>query len=200
MVSNTPPEELIDAYFLDVCEEGRLRSVIHPRAVIVAGISGSGKTTYIDGKEWENFFIIQPDKFRKMHPNLLVLIEKYGIEYAHKYTGHFSYRFATEILDRAIDTRFNIVYETTFANRETAHHLIEKFKMARYHIEIHAFEANVTLSIERNRRRFEYKKDISDTLPRIVNAAVIEKMKEGFLSNLEYFNLDDAIELFSVKN
>ena len=51
-----------------------------------------------------------------------------------------------------------------------------------------------------NLQRFEYKKDISDTLPRIVDETAIIKMGERFLGNLEQIKQDTSIDVKMLDN
>lgn len=189
MVSNTPPEDLVGSYFVDNYHSNpKLKAEQHPRVIIVAGISGSGKSTYIDNQisnaAFDGFCIIQPDNFRKLHPDIDLLINKHGYENAHKYTGHFSSKFASMLLDKALTNQYNVVYETTFANLNTAQELLNKFQSAGYIINILTFPVDVQTSVERNKERYEFKKDISNTLPRIVLPEVIESMAKRYEETL----------------
>lgn len=198
-----PTEEQILMLFQDRVFDKNLTSDNQPIAIIFAGVSGSGKSTLIK-QCFEilglNAFPIQADDYRRYHPKIVQYIEKYGRDEAHKKTGNFAHRCARGLLDKAINAKFNIVYETTFNNIETANELLDIFRLHNYRIFIFALPINVELSILRNQQRFEAKLSIDGTLPRIVEKETIIRMAENFQDCLEQIQQDKSIVLYQVEN
>lgn len=198
-----PTEEQISAVVNAMIGNFHLYSEDQPKVILVAGVSGSGKSTCISTlleKQSMNFFPIQADDYRKFHPKLKEFREKFGNDEAHKKTGNFAHRFATELLYAATEKRFNILYETTFGNIETANTLLAYFKEQNYQIIILALSANVELSILRNQQRYQAKIEAGNTLPRIVEKNVIIRMAENYQACIEQLKQDKSVKLFFVGN
>lgn len=197
-----PSVELIETRFTDTKIAFEISPVAKPKAVIIAGVSGSGKSTLIRQfhREVKNYFPIQADDYRRSHPKIQQFLEKYGREEAHKKTGNFSHRMATALLEMACEQQCNIVYETTFNRIETANNLLDVFKQHHYEIIIIALPANVELSIERNKQRFEDKLILDNTLPRIVEKEIIEQMAINYQDCISQLKNDRLISLYEVSN
>lgn len=198
-----PTEEQVSLIFREAVSDYHLYRADKPKALIVAGVSGSGKSTLITElieKNSINFFPIQADDYRKLHPKIREFREKYGFDEAHKKTGNFAHRFATALLDVATEKQLNALYETTFGNIDTANNLISYFKDRGYDIFIFALKANVELSIERNQKRYHEKILARSSLPRIVEKTVIERMAVNYAQCLENIKQDNDIHLFEIEN
>lgn len=198
-----PTEEQISMLFDDKLAELSLKSSNQPTAIIFSGVSGSGKSTLIKQcfeSVIKNMFPIQADDYRRYHPKLKQYIEKYGRDEAHKKTGNFAHRMARGLLNKAVSGKFNIVYETTFNNIETANSLLDIFKQYHYRIIIVALPINIELSIARNQQRYESKLSIDGTLPRIVEKEIIEKMAINYQYCIEQLKTDKDIQIFHIKN
>lgn len=71
-----------------------------PRAILLGGQSGAGKTTIhrIKQKEFQgNIIIIDGDSYRSQHPNYLALQEKYG-----KDSVNYTKGFAGKMVEHAL--------------------------------------------------------------------------------------------------
>lgn len=198
-----PSEMQINAVFEAMVSSYHLFSAENPKVILVSGVSGSGKSTCISHlieKQAINFFPIQADDYRKLHPKLAEYREKYGEGEAHKKTGNFAHRFATDLLNKATEKRLNVIYETTFGNLDTANELLNYFKECRYQIIVIALPANIELSVLRNIKRYEEKKNAHNTLPRIVERAVIERMAENYQQCISQLKNDRLISLYEVSD
>lgn len=198
-----PTEIQINGVFNAMISDYHLYSEERPKAILVVGVSGSGKSTCIANlleKQSINFFPIQADDYRKLHPKLKEYREKFGENDAHKKTGNFAHRFATELLNKATEKRLNILYETTFGNVETANALLSFFKEHKYQIFIIALPVDIELSIQRNIERYQEKQQANNTLPRIVEKETIIRMAENFQDCLEQIQQDKSIVLYQVEN
>lgn len=198
-----PSAEQVSLIFDETVLEYHLYQVDKPKVLLVAGVSGSGKSTLITGllqRANLNYFPIQADDYRKAHPKIREFREKYGYDGAHKKTGNFAHRFATDLLNIAVEKRLNILYETTFGNIETANTLLEFFKQKEYEILIFALPVNIELSIERNKTRYQEKLRSENTLPRIVEPEVIERMATNYQTCIEQLQADRSLQIFAIAN
>lgn len=198
-----PTDEQVAIIFNETVRQYHLYPEDKPKVFIVSGVSGSGKSTFITAlleRNSINFFPIQADDYRKLHPKIREFREKYGFDEAHKKTGNFAHRFATELLNEAVKKGLNILYETTFGNRETADNLINFFKEKKYEINILALPSNVELSIERNKIRYQEKLLAQSSLPIIVEKEVIERMAVNYSQCIAQLKTDKHIHLFEMQN
>lgn len=184
-----------------------LKSVDNPFVLFVTGVSGSGKSTLIEQlKDDINGLFIQADNYRKLHPQINKIIAKQGREDAHKKTGNYSNRFALALAEEGIKAKYNIIYEATFGNLETAQNLIKSFEDQDYQVFVIALPVNIEQSMRRNLQRYEQKKSDLYTLPRIVKREDIERMAINYQKNIQsladqgihigWFDYADNIKLF----
>ena len=185
--ADKPTLELIEELYTEQVQQKNLTPATHPNVVFVTGIAGSGKsynTKNVKEDPAFNVFSIHPDDYRKRHPKIDKLIEKYGKDNAHKHTGSFSNKTALALRDKAIENRLNVVYEATFGNIETAKNLINSFADNGYRVTVIALPINLALSLERNEERYQVKKEDIHTLPRKVSKDDIQKMADNFMNNI----------------
>lgn len=150
-----------------------------PYVVFVTGISGSGKSTLIKGLEG-NFIKIQADNYRKLHPHITQIKEKIGRDEAYKKTGNYSFRFALQLKNKAIEQKLNVVFEATFSKQETAQSLLNSFIENNYKIFVVKLPIDIELSIERNISRYQEKQAQEHTIPRMTSREDIEKMANSY--------------------
>lgn len=195
-----PSKELIEKVFYEDIASRNATSQTIPFVIFVAGIAGSGKsyTIFKQNKEsLTNIFIIQPDSYRILHPKINQFIKKYGVQFAHERTGSFSNNMAVSLRNKAIESRLNVLRETTFGNIETAKSLIDSFKNNGYRIIVLALPADLEKSLKRNKDRFAIKKDQvknneMHAMPRLVPDDVIRRMKDRYDENIRQIEKDGA--------
>lgn len=195
-----PSKELIEKVFYEDIASRNATSKKDPFVIFVAGIAGSGKSYTIFKQNTEsltNIFIIQPDNYRILHPKINQFIEKYGVQFAHERTGSFSNNMAVSLKNKAIESRLNVLRETTFGNIETAKALIDSFKNNGYRIIVLALPADLEKSLKRNKDRFDVKKDQiknngMHSMPRLVPEDVIRRMKDRYDENIRQIEKDGA--------
>ncbi|MBR2251643.1 MAG: zeta toxin family protein, partial [Neisseriaceae bacterium] len=183
--ADKPGVEFIEKLYATQVQQKNLTPATHPNVVFVTGVAGSGKsynTKNIKENPAFNVFSIHPDDYRKLHPKINHLIEKYGRDNTHEHTGSFSNRTALALRDKAIEDRLIVVYEATFGNIETAKNLINSFADNGYRVTVIALPVNLELSIERNESRYQAKKEDIHTLPRKVSKEDIQKMADNFMN------------------
>lgn len=156
--------------------------------IFITGVSGSGKSTFIRDlllTKNINHIPIQSDDYRKLHPKINEYIKKYGKDEAYKKTGNYSFNFALELRDKAIENNINVIFEATFSKLETANSLIKPFIEKGYKITVVKLPINVELSIKRNEKRYTEKREQAHTIPRITSREDIEKMATNYKLTLE---------------
>ena len=103
-----------------------------PKAILLGGQSGAGKTTIhrIKQKEFQgNIIIIDGDSYRSQHPNYLALQEKYGKDSV-DYTKGFAGKMVEHLVDELSTQGYHLLIEgtlrTTQVPRKTAQLLRSK--------------------------------------------------------------------------
>lgn len=86
---------------------------------------------------------------------------------------------------KAIEQKFNVIYEATFSKLETALSLIQPFQEKGYQIFVVQLPINVEQSIARNLARYEEKKSQDHTIPRMATKEDIEKMANNYLNVIQ---------------
>ncbi|HEO6754731.1 TPA: zeta toxin family protein [Streptococcus agalactiae] len=104
----------------------------NPKAILLGGQSGAGKTTIhrIKQKEFQgNIIIIDGDSYRSQHPNYLALQEKYG-KGSVDYTKGFAGKMVEHLVDELSTQGYHLLIEgtlrTTQVPRKTAQLLASK--------------------------------------------------------------------------
>ena len=115
-------EEYFTRYLLKNLRSLQLhkRADLHPKAVLLGGQSGAGKSTIhvIKQKEFSgNIIILDADSYRTQHPHYDELLDKYGKESV-KYTSSFSSRMVRSLIDELSSKKFNLVIEGTLRSVE----------------------------------------------------------------------------------
>lgn len=103
-----------------------------PKAILLGGQSGAGKTTIhrIKQKEFQgNIIIIDGDSYRSQHPNYLALQDKYGKDSV-DYTKGFAGKMVEHLVDELSTQGYHLLIEgtlrTTQVPRQTAQLLSSK--------------------------------------------------------------------------
>ncbi len=86
-----------------------------PRAVILGGQSGAGKTTIHRVKMMEykgDYIVIDGDTYRAQHPHFRELQEKYGVDSV-DYTKMFAGKMVEAVIDKLSSLQYNLIIEGT---------------------------------------------------------------------------------------
>lgn len=99
------------------------KSVANPTAVIIGGQTGAGKGQVIIYSKNEfkdnNVVIINNDEYREFHPKAMEIAKRYPMLYT-KITAQESESWASYIFEKAINEKYNIIFEGTMKNTRIA--------------------------------------------------------------------------------
>lgn len=104
--------------FYKLLTDGK-RPVNSPKAFLLGGQSGAGKTTIHDiiQKANPNFIVIDGDRFRERHPNFETIHKIYGNNAAN-YTQKFSNSIVNALIEKLSSEHFNLIIEGTCRTAE----------------------------------------------------------------------------------
>ena len=109
--------EAVDKFYKQLTD-GK-RPVKSPRAFLLGGQSGAGKTTIHDiiQRASANIIVIDGDRYRAYHPNFAETQEKYG-ENAANYTQKFVNSIINSLMKKFSNERYNLIIEGTCRTAE----------------------------------------------------------------------------------
>ena len=124
-VKETSDEQAIESYSSEDFDKALERTIdlltfnknisSTPRAVILGGQSGAGKTTIHRVKMLEskgNYIVIDGDTYRAQHPYFRELQEKYGVNSV-DYTKMFAGKMVEAVIDKLSSLKYNLIIEGT---------------------------------------------------------------------------------------
>lgn len=108
-----------------------------PRAFVLGGLPGSGKSSYIKQlSEIYNGFVISGDDYRELHPKFREIVSKYPDNWVSK-TADFAAAVTRKLLEKGIQERKNIIIEGTFRTLTAPANTLKQFKEADYQTNVH---------------------------------------------------------------
>jgi len=127
-------------------ESGFLRTTPQrsPKAIILAGQPGSGKGSVAASARIElngNVVIVDPDDLRKFHPDIELFQESHPYTWS-TFTHPDASSWAAELRQSVIDSRRNLVIDTTLGHDGWAIKTIDSLRRAGYDVEIRAIAAH----------------------------------------------------------
>jgi predicted ABC-type ATPase len=149
--SYTNSEELKKAYETAKAKSFKgTKASEQPTAIYLAGQPGSGKSKMvemsIDNLDNKTAVVIDTDIFRQTHPQY-EKIAKESPETMYKFLDAYAFDVAGKIVDEAIKSKRNIVFDGTFGgNFDFIKTSMQKMKDAGYNVEINALATNSTVS------------------------------------------------------
>ena len=145
----------------------RFRSQERPRAVLLAGQPGAGKTrlsslavSLMDG----NAAFINADDYRHYHPGYRALYTEFGSDYV-ALTGAFSGAVTERLIQRLSEHHLNLVVEGTGRTVEVPRHTAELLTAKGYAVELGVIAARPEVSLCSTLLRF-YQMNEGGTIPR----------------------------------
>jgi predicted ABC-type ATPase len=178
----------------------------HPRAILIAGQPGSGKSALAKKATKElnnNVVIIDPDLLRGYHPRYFRHLREDSMNAADKVHRDAS-AWAKELRAAAISQRRNIIVDGTLGNPERAAALCQELREQGYHVEVRAMAVNGELSrqgiIARYERGLARQHIAKWTAPRWTPEAVHDEAYNGMPRSIEIIEnskLADKVRIYA---
>lgn len=116
---------------------GSTKPVEHPRVIITGGQPGSGKSKLLELSKKEfpdrNVVVINGDDLRNYHPQADKILKEDDKKFAER-TDPDSREWTRKVFERAIETKRNIIFESTMRDPGPISKTMEKLKEEGYHI------------------------------------------------------------------
>lgn len=135
---------------------GKTTSVT-PKAILLGGQSGAGKTTIhrIKQKEFQgNIIIIDGDSYRSLHPNYLTLQEDYGKDSV-DYTKGFAGKMVEQLVDELSKQGYHLLIEGTLRTTEVPRKTARLLKSRGYQVSLALIATKPELSYLSTLIRYE---------------------------------------------
>ena len=192
---------IVDELWNDISSSQNLTSQQSPKAYILGGQPGAGKSTSTDKlvKQYNrNILTIDLDEYRKQHPNYEALYEKYGKELS-SYTHEFAGEIKEEIQKRATDAKYNIIIDGTLKNVNKAEKQIDDLKNKGYSVDVLIHTCPKEVSWQSVNARYENALK-QGRIPRYVPKHVHDQVVEALPANADKLSQSNQIESLTVHN
>ena len=172
-----------------------------PRAILLGGQSGAGKTTlHLVYKEQleGNAIVINGDEYRKLHPNFAEIQERYGVE-APTHTAAWSGAMVEALIDAFSLQGYNLVVEGTLRTSEVPLKTATLLRERGYSVSLAIMAVKPEITLISCQIRYEMMR-IAGTTPRAVDPEHHASIVKDIVSNLAALDgsgLFDRIELYS---
>ena len=161
-----------------------------PRAVLLAGQPGAGKTrlsslavSLMDG----DAAFINADDYRRYHPNYRTLYARYGSDYV-MLTGAFSGAVTERLIQRLSDSRLNLVVEGTGRTVDVPRRTAELLTAKGYAVELGVIAARPEVSLCSTLLRI-YQMNEGGTIPRSTAVTAHDEIVAALPGNLDALTL-----------
>ncbi len=130
--------------------------VVTPKAYILGGQSGAGKTSLhaVARRELDNnVIVINADDYRELHPNFLMIQKLYGKD-AVNHTQDFANAVANLMIDKLSSDKYNLCIEGTCRRADIPLNTCESLKEKGYSVELAVICTNKEVSWQRTIDRY----------------------------------------------
>ncbi|HEN1035974.1 toxin PezT [Streptococcus agalactiae] len=172
-----------------------------PKAVLLGGQSGAGKTTIhrIKQKEFQgNIIIIDGDSFRSQHPNYLALQEEYS-KYSVDYTKDFAGKMVEHLIGELSKQSYHLLIEGTLRTTEVPRKTAQLLKSRGYQVSLALIATKPELSYLSTLIRYEelYAIDPNQAraTPKEYHDGIVEHLVDN-LRELENDKLFNRIQIY----
>ncbi|MCC9887000.1 zeta toxin family protein [Streptococcus agalactiae] len=172
-----------------------------PKAVLLGGQSGAGKTTIhrIKQKEFQgNIIIIDGDSFRSQHPNYLALQEEYG-KYSVDYTKDFAGKMVEHLIGELSKQSYHLLIEGILRTTEVPRKTAQLLKSRGYQVSLALIATKPELSYLSTLIRYEelYAIDPNQAraTPKEYHDGIVEHLVDN-LRELENDKLFNRIQIY----
>ncbi len=172
-----------------------------PKAILLGGQSGAGKTTIhrIKQKEFQgNIIIIDGDSYRSLHPNYLTLQEKYGKDSV-DYTKGFAGKMVEHLVDELSKLGHHLLIEGTLRSAEVPRKTAQLLKTRGYQVSLALLATKPELSYLSTLIRYEEVYAVNPSQARATSKEHHDRIVEHLVDNLrglENDKLFDRIQIY----
>lgn len=203
-VANYAEEDFLDALNLIVANAGKgieVNPVAHPRAVLLGGQSGAGKTTLhkvFMARFQKNAVIVNGDSYRSLHPLYREFDRKYGPESVN-HTAEWAGRMTEAVIDALSDMGYNLIIEGTLRTAEMPMKTATLLRERGYAVSLALMAVKPEISLISCQIRYEQMR-IAGTVPRATDPAHHNKIVHDIVGNLAVLQesgLFDGVALYN---
>lgn len=176
--------------------------VIQPKAYLLGGQSGAGKTMLhllATNETEDNLVIIDGDTFRKGHPSSDLITNKYGKEDV-KYTAKFAGQMVEELMEELSEAKFNLLIEGTLRTVDVPLKTVHLLNQKGYKTELFVMAVHPILSylgtISRYEEAYAITPELARATPKEHHDLIVEKLPEN-LDTLYKLDVFSTIRLFN---
>lgn len=168
-------------------ETKRAKVAVFPKAIILGGQPGSGKSSMI--KNLGNLFqeagtvVISGDDFRKQHPHFNDIYTRYGDEYVN-YTQRFSSQVTERLIDELSKEKYNLIIEGTLRTAAVPIKTAKLLQSRGYQVELAVMAVPSVLSYVGTIERYEKMKEMGLT-PRMTTKLQHDNTVRSIISSLD---------------
>lgn len=166
----------------------------HPRAILLAGQPGAGKTelsSMLVSLFDSGAAFLNGDDYRRYHPNYRKLYTEFGSDSV-QMTSAFSSTITERLIEVLSDHRLNLVIEGTGRTVDVPRATAERLTDKGYTVEMAVIAARPEVSLISTLRRF-YRMNTQGTIPRATALAAHDAVVDALP-----FNLDSLLRLPSI--
>lgn len=174
---------------------------LKPRAILLGGQSGAGKTTLHDifsKRLNNNVIVINGDAYRKAHPRFRQLQSIFGDESV-QYTAPWAGQMVEALVDSLSSLGYNLIIEGTLRTAEAPMKTAELLLSRGYGVSLALMAVKPEISLVSCQLRYEEMR-VAGTTPRAVDPAhhrlIVNQIVEN-LAVLEQGGLFDNVELYT---
>lgn len=204
MIADYSREELSEA-LADVvallCSKKFLRREERPRAFLLGGQSGAGKTTLhkvLNRKFDRNVVVVNGDEYRALHPRFVELDERYGADSV-SHTVSWAGAMTEALIDVLSTAGYNLIVEGTLRTASAPMGTAQLLRDRGYSVSLALMAVKPEISLVSCQIRYEEMR-LSGQAPRATDPAHHDKIIKEIvdnLSTLEESGLFDGIRLYS---
>ncbi|MFC3931961.1 type II toxin-antitoxin system toxin PezT [Streptococcus dentapri] len=172
-----------------------------PKAILLGGQSGAGKTTIHRMKQKEfqgNIIIIDGDSYRFQHPNYLALQEKYGKDSV-DYTKGFAGKMVEHLVDELSTQGYHLLIEGTLRTTEVPRKTAQLLKSKGYQVSLAVIGTKPELSylstLIRYKELYAIDPNQARATPKEHHDGIVENLVDN-LKELESDKLFDRIQIY----
>lgn len=172
----------------------------NPRAHLLGGQSGAGKTTLhnvLKRRLKDNVVILNGDEYRARHPRYRELAKRYGNDWV-QHTAEWAGSMVEALVDSLSDMGYNLIVEGTLRTVEAPTKTATLLRSKGYAVSLALMAVKPEISLLSCQIRYEQMR-IAGTIPRAVDPAHHARIVDEIVGNLavlETSGLFDGIELF----